>query len=1135
MSLNKKELEYNQHHYAILAYKHYRAAARELKAIADEKKSVELEICMARSLYQAGDCCRLEAQIYAIIGIFLLVTSDKTCFTQEQFEKIENLRQEICCIRTVLSAASLNISANKSMLHQAVMDYRKGSITVQQFQNALLSELRFIIFNEYSHSDISEIEASTRVTNISSSFGIGISYLVGDILLKHEFHHENQTNTEKSKIRERINKIMKDALDHYIKGQYVAFLHSLTVFYAETKILIGIKEYRSDDNHKISLDIRPRQIIKELLYYEFSSEGIANFLVLIGEVLLSAPQLKPKNNLTTNICLELPKYSDFTHFATLVFDEILKNTQLIEAANNFDSKITSTTLCVKPDQCGQVEKSLLNNAFSVSNTYTVEKSIISAVVRLKEVKLVAKINYAIAKLISGGIENLQESANMIKGIKEELAKDLIEEKMYVISEIRLQALIDILAAFGFNDDTLSINNEVIFFKQIIPQLESNNYIKIIDKVLIDDGKVSHCEPAILFDDDNDDIDEFALLDQVLDGMLRLDKTKFVRDVRNNYYKNVEPLKSFITDIITREHLADIKAWKTSFLKEKYSLTFQYLPILSVMYNLIFIACIIEFHREHKLIFVPNKKVLDFSNGAAKTSIYVLTETKSDRNNIRTINGIFVTSKVSLNYIYNQLELANDPKIKVDLLNQIADYYRHEAEKIDKNHHLESLKIWIRALKFYNDVLAINRNHLPAMLGHVTCLIKLSKYTLAEKFLIENTERKAYFRDSPERWFLLGVLKRKLQNYDEAKNAMENALKLKTNYIEAKHELDLILRLKKETVAKRMQIYKNMTLIHAEPRSSQYNILSIDGGGIRGLIPAMWMSELERRTGMNSSSMFHMMAGTSTGAIVAASLSLPTRFGIRQPRYKAANIVELYTCHSEKVFTRASKLPSLFGFWPIYRAEEKKALFDEYFGNTRLSQALTELIITTVNSGSSTTELFRRSESLIDPGKDYTFTDMLMCTTAAPTYFPPYNLNNSIFVDGGVQANNPTMIAYSTCPKNIDRNDIFVLSLGTGDYVPDPLNPNAERNLLFWTINNSNVLKVIFDGPQNNIDYQLSNMLDSDKYHRWQIWLENPIILDDVRKETLDHLMELTHAHFEEMDTADSKNRLGKLIERLKDT
>jgi patatin-like phospholipase/acyl hydrolase len=160
----------------------------------------------------------------------------------------------------------------------------------------------------------------------------------------------------------------------------------------------------------------------------------------------------------------------------------------------------------------------------------------------------------------------------------------------------------------------------------------------------------------------------------------------------------------------------------------------------------------------------------------------------------------------------------------------------------------------------------------------------------------------------------------------------------------------------------------------------------------------------------------------------------------------------------------------------------------------------------------------------------------MCTTAAPTYFPPYKLENSAFVDGGVQANNPALIAYAeACRNRINRDNIFILSLGTGDYVPDPLHPNANRNLLFWLAHKESVLKVIFDGPQNNIDSQLHNMLGDEKYNRWQVWLEEPIALDDIKKETLNNLMELARAYFEEMDASDSNTRLGKLIERLKDS
>ena len=127
-----------------------------------------------------------------------------------------------------------------------------------------------------------------------------------------------------------------------------------------------------------------------------------------------------------------------------------------------------------------------------------------------------------------------------------------------------------------------------------------------------------------------------------------------------------------------------------------------------------------------------------------------------------------------------------------------------------------------------------------------------------------------------------------------------------------------------------------------------------------------------------------------------------------------------------------------------------------------------------------------------------------------------------------------MLAYDHTLKiyrNCDRNRIRLLSLGTGDYVPDPLDPDSSRNLLFWARNNQSVLKVLMDGPQNNIDLHLSNVLN-ENYYRWQIWLENPIELDDIRGQSIDRLIDLAHGHLEEMEAYDHRHRLGRLIEEL---
>jgi uncharacterized protein len=85
-------------------------------------------------------------------------------------------------------------------------------------------------------------------------------------------------------------------------------------------------------------------------------------------------------------------------------------------------------------------------------------------------------------------------------------------------------------------------------------------------------------------------------------------------------------------------------------------------------------------------------------------------------------------------------------------------------------------------------------------------------------------------------------------------------------------------------------------------SNRVNVLSIDGGGIRGIIPAMVLADLEQRTGRRISSMFQLLAGTSTGGILALGLTQPGSDG--QPEYRASQLVELYEREGRNIFKRS---------------------------------------------------------------------------------------------------------------------------------------------------------------------------------------------------------------------------------------
>ena len=190
--------------------------------------------------------------------------------------------------------------------------------------------------------------------------------------------------------------------------------------------------------------------------------------------------------------------------------------------------------------------------------------------------------------------------------------------------------------------------------------------------------------------------------------------------------------------------------------------------------------------------------------------------------------------------------------------------------------------------------------------------------------------------------------------------------------------------------------------------------------------------------------------------------------------------------------------------------------------------LTELIVPAVKENSLETYLFSHHESKSDPSKNFSIVDVLMATTAAPTFFPSYKIDNEIFIDGGVNLNNPSMSAYSEAIKyGIDQDKIFVLSMGTGSFIPDPLDPDLCRGKLFWA---KNFHRVALSAQEANTDLQMYNILGN-RYQRWQVWMDEPIGLDAYENKNLENLVEMARQYIEELNDSDD-NKLNKMIEFL---
>ncbi|ERJ57556.1 patatin-like phospholipase family protein [Sphingobacterium paucimobilis] len=228
------------------------------------------------------------------------------------------------------------------------------------------------------------------------------------------------------------------------------------------------------------------------------------------------------------------------------------------------------------------------------------------------------------------------------------------------------------------------------------------------------------------------------------------------------------------------------------------------------------------------------------------------------------------------------------------------------------------------------------------------------------------------------------------------------------------------------------------------------ILSIDGGGIRGIIPGMLIVALEDRLKEISgnpqthiSEYFDFFSGTSTGGILTSILLFPSEQDPSKPKYSAREALDIYLEHGESIFSASKwrKFLSKFGLVSeIYNEEVIEKILADYFGDTKLSELIKPCIITAYNIELRKNHLFRQQKAISHgDSRDFYLRDVCRATSAAPTFFSVaeiFSLANTryVLVDGGLFAHNPAISALIEVLKNFNTfsiNDIHILSLGTG--------------------------------------------------------------------------------------------------------
>ena len=193
------------------------------------------------------------------------------------------------------------------------------------------------------------------------------------------------------------------------------------------------------------------------------------------------------------------------------------------------------------------------------------------------------------------------------------------------------------------------------------------------------------------------------------------------------------------------------------------------------------------------------------------------------------------------------------------------------------------------------------------------------------------------------------------------------------------------------------------------------VLSLDGGGVRGLATSVFLYELEKKIGKPLSSKFDLVVGTSTGGIIALVISV---LEIEGPR-----LLEIYSEKNlKKIFTRS--FSSLFR--TKYNGYKKLEVMYDYFGSLKMSSSDTPCSIVTYNLNTRFPEIFSERDH-----PEVSVADVAAATSAAPTYFPAVQIEDNWYVDGAVSTNNPALIALTEAEKLYPEDEIKVFSIGSG--------------------------------------------------------------------------------------------------------
>jgi uncharacterized protein len=343
----------------------------------------------------------------------------------------------------------------------------------------------------------------------------------------------------------------------------------------------------------------------------------------------------------------------------------------------------------------------------------------------------------------------------------------------------------------------------------------------------------------------------------------------------------------------------------------------------------------------------------------------------------------------------------------------------------------------------------------------------------------------------------------------------------------------------------------------------FRILSIDGGGLRGIIPVLILRHIEYITGRKIIDCFDLFAGTSTGGLISAGLTVRGENPF-SPKHTVEDLVNVYTKRGGEIFPVKNRLhkwyrsrPWSYLFRPQFKADGLQKVLEDLLTGTdgkplKMSDCLKPVFIPAYDLVTNSPVFFkgRHVFNEKEENKDANLIDVCRATSAGPTYLPSYNFkfphkygriktSKVTAIDGGVFMNNPAMGALVEILKyredefynfpDLKESDIFVLSIGTGHFSRDISGRSGNWGKLKWI---KPSIDIMMWGNNQAVSYQAGEWLDSGKTNHLRL---NVDILEsrfadmaNSGKETIDYLAERVYTDY--MNNATLQEKLGRFLE-----